>query len=111
MTSQNLSQKKNSIPLRIRSEDHQDSFQPILVRSGEKENMKDPLLLNSQILKGEARETQTWLQFVLACEYINTEEFGKLNNEYNQIIGMLVIIMGQSEKWCSFSSLDTEQKD
>lgn len=61
--------------------------------------------------EGEARETQTWLQFALACEYINTEEFGKLNNEYNQIIGMLVIMMGQSEKWCSFSSLDTEQKD
>ncbi|WP_051891172.1 four helix bundle protein [Chryseobacterium sp. JM1] len=61
--------------------------------------------------EGEARETQTWLQFALACEYINDEQFGKLNNEYNQIIGMLVTMIGQSEKWCSFSSLNKEDEN
>lgn len=54
--------------------------------------------------EGEARETQTWLQFSLACNYINEEQFDKLNNQYNEIIGMLVVMMNQSEKWCSFSS-------
>jgi len=53
--------------------------------------------------EGEARETQTWLQFALACNYINEEQFNNLNNQYNQIIGMLVNIMNQSESWCSFS--------
>lgn len=52
--------------------------------------------------EGEARETQTWLQFSLACEYITEEQFNNLNNQYNQVIGMLVIMMNQSEKWCSF---------
>ena len=52
--------------------------------------------------EGEARETQTWLQFSLACEYITEEQFNNLNNQYNQGIGMLVIMMNQSEKWCSF---------
>lgn len=54
--------------------------------------------------EGEARETQTWLQFSLACDYINEEQFDNLNNQYNEIIGMLVVMMNQSEKWCSFSS-------
>ncbi|MDQ0784342.1 four helix bundle protein [Chryseobacterium sp. W4I1] len=53
--------------------------------------------------EGEARETQTWLQFALAYNYINEEQFNNLNNQYNQIIGMLVNMMNQSESWCSFS--------
>lgn len=52
--------------------------------------------------KGEARETQTWLQFALACQYISEEQFGILNNHYNQIIGMLVKMMIQSKNWCIF---------
>lgn len=52
--------------------------------------------------EGEARESQTWLEYALACDYINEEQFNELNNEYNQIIGMLVNIMNQSEKWCTF---------
>jgi four helix bundle protein len=54
--------------------------------------------------EGEARETQTWLLFSLKCNYINEEQFDNLNNQYNEIIGMLVVMMNQSEKWCSFSS-------
>lgn len=54
--------------------------------------------------EGEARETQTWLLFSLKCNYINEEQFDNLNNQYNEIIGMLVIMINQSEKWCSFNS-------
>ena len=54
--------------------------------------------------EGEARETQTWLQFTFACKYINEEQFNNLNNQYNQIIGMLVNMMSQSQNWCTFSS-------
>lgn len=52
--------------------------------------------------EGEARETQTWLQFALACKYINEEQFKILSNQYNQIIGMLVNMMIQSKNWCTF---------
>ncbi|GGG46858.1 four helix bundle protein [Epilithonimonas arachidiradicis] len=54
--------------------------------------------------EGEPRETQTWLQFSLACDYINEEQFNNLNNQYNEVIGMLVTMMSQSNKWCSFPS-------
>ncbi|WP_365865533.1 four helix bundle protein [Chryseobacterium sp.] len=48
--------------------------------------------------EGEARETQTWGQFAYACNYINKEQFNNLHNQYNQIIGMLVNRINQSEK-------------
>lgn len=60
--------------------------------------------------EGEARETQTWLQFALKCNYIHEEQFNKLNNHYNQIIGMLVNMMSQSKNWCAFSSIEEEGK-
>jgi len=53
--------------------------------------------------EGEARETQTWLQFATGCSYMSNEQFENLNNQYNQIIGMLVNMMIQSKNWCSFS--------
>lgn len=58
--------------------------------------------------EGEARETQTWLQFALACNYIDEIQFNTLNNQYNQIIGMLVNMMNQSERWCTFSPNQNE---
>lgn len=60
--------------------------------------------------EGEARETQTWLLFALKCNYINQEQFNNLNNQYNQIIGMLVNMMSQSQSWCTFSSIGKEEK-
>ena len=53
--------------------------------------------------EGEARETQTWLEFSLACKYINKEQFENLNTKCNEIIGMLVVMMNQSAKWCTFN--------
>lgn len=60
--------------------------------------------------EGEARETQTWLKFALACNYIIEEEFNNLNNQYNQIIGMLVNMINQSEMWCTFSPENNPEK-
>lgn len=56
--------------------------------------------------EGEARETQTWLQFAIACQDINEEQYRILNNQYNHIIGMLVNIMNQSKNWCTFSPIN-----
>lgn len=56
--------------------------------------------------EGEARETQTWLLYAWKCKYINEEQFISLNKQYNQIIGMLVNMISQSQNWCTFSSTD-----
>jgi S23 ribosomal protein. len=58
--------------------------------------------------EGEAREIQTWLLFARKCIYINEDQFIILNNQYNQIIGMLVNMMSKSKNWCTFSSINKD---
>ena len=49
--------------------------------------------------EGEASETQTWLEFSRKCKYINQEDFDSLDLVYHNIIGKLVIMSNQPEKW------------
>ena len=48
----------------------------------------------------EASETQCWLEFSLACKYIEKSVFDKLDNEYEQLIAMLNSMERSSEKFC-----------
>ena len=48
----------------------------------------------------EASETQCWLEFALACQYISKEMFGKLDAEYEAIIAMLNAMELKSSKFC-----------
>lgn len=61
--------------------------------------------------EGEARETQTWLQFAYACSYMGEDQYNNLHNQYNQIIGMLINMISQSEKWCSFSPFNKDENN
>ncbi|MDO5523749.1 MAG: four helix bundle protein [Bacteroidia bacterium] len=49
--------------------------------------------------EGEAAETQAWLEYALACDYIGKETFLKLNDRYDHIIGILVNMINNPEKW------------
>ncbi|OGU93954.1 MAG: four helix bundle protein [Ignavibacteria bacterium RIFOXYB2_FULL_36_7] len=49
--------------------------------------------------EGEAAETQTWLEFSLECNYINRNDYDLLINEYENVLGKLVIMSNQPEKW------------
>jgi len=48
----------------------------------------------------EASETQTWLDFCLACKYINQEIFEKLDSEYEKILAMLNSMEMKADKFC-----------
>ena len=48
----------------------------------------------------EASETQTWLDFCLACKYINQDTFDRLNQEYERILGMLNSMEMKADKFC-----------
>ena len=48
----------------------------------------------------EASETQCWLEFSLACEYIQKSVFDKLDDEYEQLIAMLNSMEMNAEKFC-----------
>ena len=48
----------------------------------------------------EGSETQTWLDFCLACEYMDKETFTKLDSEYEKILAMLNSMEMKAEKFC-----------
>jgi four helix bundle protein len=48
----------------------------------------------------EASETQCWLEFSMACQYIDQDTFGKLDDEYEQIIAMLNSVEKNANKFC-----------
>ena len=49
----------------------------------------------------EAAETQTWLEFSLACNYIDEKVYEKLYNEYEEIFAMLYSMTEKADSFCS----------
>ncbi len=49
--------------------------------------------------EGEAEETRVWLEFALGSKYINRETFEKLDEKYDLILGQIVNMINNSEKW------------
>src|SRR5690242_4612105 len=49
--------------------------------------------------EAEAAETQSWLEFAVACEYVSAADARVLYREYNQILSMLVAMIRAPEKW------------
>ena len=50
--------------------------------------------------EGEAAETQVWLDFALRTRLIREEQWRKLNEHYEIILGQLVKIISEPQKWC-----------
>ncbi len=49
--------------------------------------------------EGEAAETQVWLDFALACGYITKGIHQELFQKYDWILGKIVNMINQPEKW------------
>ena len=49
--------------------------------------------------EGESAETQIWLDFSLKCNYINSNTHRRLYDTYDNIIGKLVNMSLQPDKW------------
>ncbi|MFZ5802503.1 MAG: four helix bundle protein [Candidatus Omnitrophota bacterium] len=48
----------------------------------------------------EAAETQTWLEFALACCYIENRTYGALNEKYEHIFAMLTAMERKADSFC-----------
>ena len=48
----------------------------------------------------EASETQTWLEFSIACHYIDKQSFSELDDEYERILKMLNSMEKNADKFC-----------
>ena len=62
---------------------------------------KYPKSFGSKLNESEAEsaETQNWLDYALACNYINLDDHKKLDERYNEILGMLVKMQQSPNKW------------
>lgn len=49
--------------------------------------------------EGEAAETQVWLEYALACEYIDDKHYNSLYDKYDHITAMLVHMIQSPERW------------
>jgi four helix bundle protein len=49
--------------------------------------------------EGEACETQVWLEFAVRCKYLDASFAEKLTDTYEQIIGQLVKMIEDPDKW------------
>lgn len=49
--------------------------------------------------EAESAETQVWLDYALACKYIEKLEHDKLYDKYEHIIAMLVNMQSKPEQW------------
>jgi len=49
----------------------------------------------------ESAETEVWLRFAVKCNYIQQEDFDKLNDDYDHICRMLAKMMSEPETWCN----------
>jgi four helix bundle protein len=49
--------------------------------------------------EGEAAETQVWLEFTEACQFIDTSVRTDLEEKYEQIRGMIVNMIRNPDKW------------
>lgn len=54
--------------------------------------------------EGEADETRVWLEFALASGYVNQALFAELDKAYDAILGQLVTMRLQPNKWIVGSS-------
>jgi len=49
--------------------------------------------------EAEAAETQVWLDYSLECGYLSDADHLSLFNDYENVIGKLVIMISHPEKW------------
>jgi four helix bundle protein len=52
----------------------------------------------------EAAETQTWLEFALACRYIEKDKFKEIDDKYEHIFAMFHAMENKADSFCKNSS-------
>lgn len=64
-----------------------------------KRRYKAAFIAKSSDAESEATETQVWIEFSKRCNYLNDEICVKLNEVYDIIIGQLVRMIEEADRW------------
>ncbi len=68
-------------------------------RAWRKRRFKTPFIAKLNDSEGEACETQVWIEFARQCNYLDDDACKDLDSAYDQIMGQLVRMMNQPDKW------------
>jgi four helix bundle protein len=60
--------------------------------------------------EAECAETQVWIEFALQCEYIDRESANTLYKLYDNIIGKIVIMINNPQRWKLISNKNTDKR-
>ena len=60
---------------------------------------KGSFLLRLNDAEVEAAESQVWLKFAVKCQYLDIETGRKLYGQYNKVLGLIVIMTNNADKW------------
>ena len=70
-----------------------------ITRAWRKRRFKTPFIAKLNDSEGEACETQVWVEFARQCKYLDEDACKDLDSAYDQIMGQLVKMMNQPDKW------------
>lgn len=70
-----------------------------IAESWRKRRYKGAFISKLNDAESEACETQVWIEFARRCGYMSPELSDKLETAYDQVIGKLVRMSNQTEKW------------
>ena len=49
--------------------------------------------------ESEACETQVWLEFAQSCDYLDETDAKRIDQDYEQILGQIVLMINEADKW------------
>ncbi|NEQ77340.1 MAG: four helix bundle protein [Okeania sp. SIO2C9] len=70
-----------------------------LAEAWRRRRYKGSFLLRLNDAEAEAAESQVWLKFAVKCQYLEIQTGRQLYSQYNQILGMIVKITKNADKW------------
>ena len=70
-----------------------------IAESWRRRRYKGSFLSKLNDAEAEAAETQVWLKFAVKCQYLEIEIARKLYRNYNQILGMIVKMINDPDKY------------
>ncbi len=70
-----------------------------LAEAWRKRRYKAAFIAKLSDCESEACETQVWVEFAKKCNYLNPEICFDLDKKYDQIMGQLVNMINNTDKW------------
>ena len=70
-----------------------------LLEAWRRRRYKGSFTLRLNDAEAESAETQVWLKFAVKCQYLDLDSGRKLYSRYNQILGSIVTMTNNADKW------------